>query len=60
MKRDDSGYWPAVVRIPPGTYKFRYWADGQWYCDFAAFGVEYGPHGTVAILRVPAGPPRGD
>ena len=52
MKQQEKGYWKAVLRLPAGTYKFRYRADGQWYADYAAFGLEYGPFGPDAILRV--------
>jgi len=48
-----DGYWVAAVRLPPGRYAFRYCADGEWFCDFAAFGVEPGPFGWNSVLRVP-------
>jgi 1,4-alpha-glucan branching enzyme len=55
MQRDEGGYWASQLRLPPGTFKFRYWADGEWFTDFAAFGVEYGPFGFDSIVRIPAG-----
>jgi 1,4-alpha-glucan branching enzyme len=53
MVHSDDGNWIAVMRLPAGNYKFRYWADGQWFCDYAAFGVEPGPYGMDSIVHVP-------
>lgn len=54
MVRSGDGYWLAVVRLPYGSYRFRYRADGEWFTDFAAFGVEYGPMGIDSIVHVAA------
>ena len=48
-----DGYWTLKVRLPEGDYKFRYLADGFWYTDFAAFGVEPGRFGMDSLLRMP-------
>lgn len=48
----DDGTWIAAIALPPGSYKFRYFADGQWFCDYAAFGVEPGPHGMDSVVRI--------
>ena len=53
MKRTADGHWVAHLALPPGEFKFRYFADGQWFTDYAAFGVEPGPHGLDSLLRVP-------
>ncbi len=47
-----DGWWHAGLRLPPGTHRFRYLADGQWFTDFAAFGIEYGPFGPNSILHI--------
>ena len=52
MTRGADGYWWAHLRIPSGAYAFRYCADGHWYTDYAAFGVEPGPHGHNSVLRI--------
>jgi 1,4-alpha-glucan branching enzyme len=52
MERSAGGYWTAVLDLPVGVYRFRYFADGEWFCDFAAFGVEYGPFGPDGIIRI--------
>lgn len=52
MVRRSDGYWHARMRLPAGDYKFRYCADGVWYADFAAFGVEPGRFGLDSIVMV--------
>ena len=58
MTRQDDGWWALSLPLPAGNYRFRYLADGQWYTDFAAFGVEPGRFGLNSILHVhkPAAP----
>jgi len=58
MARKDGGYWHARVKLPAGEYRFRYCADGVWYTDFAAFGVEPGRFGLDSVVRVPHVPIR--
>ena len=54
MQPTEAGHWRARLRLPPGTFKFRYRADGEWFADYAAFGIRYGPHGADGIVHVPA------
>ena len=43
-----------MMRLPPGTYEFRYLAGGVWHTDYAAFGVSSSPFGGQnSVLRVP-------
>lgn len=58
MSRDRDGHWHARVRLPAGEWKFRYFADGEWFTDYAASGVEIGPFGLDSLIRIPAGPVR--
>ena len=53
MRPAGNGYWVALVRLPAGEFKFRYCADGEWFADYAAFGVEPGRFGLDSIVRVP-------
>ena len=53
MARSKEGYWVARLRLPGGTFRFRYCADGEWFTDFAAFGVEPGRFGLDSVVRVP-------
>ena len=58
MVPNGQGYWMVKLRLPPGEFKFRYFADGQWFADYAAFGVEPGPFGMDSLVRVPSAPLR--
>ena len=53
MFRQDDGYWVLRLPLPAGDYRFRYVADGQWYTDFSAFGVEPSRFGLNSIVHVP-------
>lgn len=56
MVRCEDGYWQARMKLPAGEFRFRYCADGEWYADYAAFGVEPGRFGMDSIVRVPTAP----
>jgi 1,4-alpha-glucan branching enzyme len=53
MQADGPGWWSAKATIDGGEYRFRYVADGTWYTDFAATGVEAAKHGFDSILVIP-------
>ena len=53
MLRTDDGHWLAKLRLPSGEFRFRYCADGQWFPDYAAFGLEPGVFGLDSVVRVP-------
>lgn len=55
MARTAEGRWIASLRLAPGTYRFRYLADGEWFIDYAAFGVEHGPFGLDGVVYLPPG-----
>jgi 1,4-alpha-glucan branching enzyme len=52
MERDAQGWWRLEATLPPGFYQFQYIADGQWYPDYAAFGLERGPFGWNSVVKV--------
>lgn len=52
MQKDAGGWWVGRLSLPAGTYRFRYWVDGAWFADFAAFGVRYGPFGPDSVVVV--------
>jgi 1,4-alpha-glucan branching enzyme len=52
MRRTPDGWWEATLRLAPGSHRFRYLADGEWFIDYAGFGVEHGPFGLDGIVRV--------
>jgi hypothetical protein len=50
----DGGWWKCRLCLAPGSYRFKYLADSEWYPDYAAFGLEMGPLGTwnsVVLVR---------
>jgi 1,4-alpha-glucan branching enzyme len=51
-----DGWWYIRLSLPYGIHQFRYVADGQWYTDFAAHGIEHSKWGLNSLLLV--GPPR--
>jgi len=56
MSRTADGCWTAALRLAPGMYQFRYLADGEWFVDYASFGVEHGPFGLNGVAHVPESP----
>ncbi|MFA6133173.1 MAG: isoamylase early set domain-containing protein [Phycisphaerae bacterium] len=55
MIPDGHGYWLATMRLPAGTFRFRYYSDGQWFTDYAAFGVEHATDNQFnSVVRVDA------
>jgi 1,4-alpha-glucan branching enzyme len=52
MVRTPDGYWRTNLHLPPGEFMFRYRADGHWFTDFAAFGVEQGTLGLNSVVRM--------
>jgi 1,4-alpha-glucan branching enzyme len=56
MNHSADGFWAATLDLAPGEYSFRYCADGQWFVDYAAFGVEHGPFGLDGVVRIPKAP----
>jgi len=53
MKKTRKGAWEAKLRLPPGEYEFRYFANGQWFTDYAADGVVPNGLGDYnSVLRV--------
>jgi len=62
MVRQDDGHWVCHLRLPDGVYQFRYLADGTWYNDYAAFGLQQSPLACNSVtwvtdVDVPAFPP---
>lgn len=47
-----DGWWEASLELAPGSYEFRYHVDGQWYTDYAAFGVTRTATGWNSVVHV--------
>ena len=56
MVRAENGEWLSRLTLPEGTYQFKYLADGEWFLDYAAFGLEYGPYGPNSVVVVQTKP----
>jgi len=52
MNKQPDGWWHCQMSLGVGAYKFMYVADGQWYADYAAFGLEPGPFGWNSVVRI--------
>jgi 1,4-alpha-glucan branching enzyme len=54
MDHQGDGWWVASLKLPAGEYRFRYVADGRWFTDYAAHGVEHDKQfGWNSVLLVP-------
>ena len=53
MRRAADGCWTVTLRLSPGSFRFRYLADGQWFNDYAAFGLAHGPFGLESLVWMP-------
>jgi len=52
MKPVGDGNWGCRMSLPAGEYRFRYCADGEWFADYAACGLEPGSFGMDSLLVV--------
>jgi 1,4-alpha-glucan branching enzyme len=52
MTRMDDGWWQYRIHLAPGVYQFRYVADGEWFTDYAAFGLERNHLGWNSVAKV--------
>jgi cyclomaltodextrinase len=50
MQSRGDGWWHIRLSLPDGLHQFRYVADGQWFTDFAAHGVEHAKWGLNSLL----------
>jgi 1,4-alpha-glucan branching enzyme len=51
MHRDDNGVWTASVALSPGTHRYRFIVDGQWWDDPACKSRAPNPFGSEDMLR---------
>ena len=48
-----NGCWSCRLRLPPGTFQFRYYTDGEWFIDYAELRPDRGPCGWNSVVHVP-------
>lgn len=48
-----DGWWTLRLNLMPGSHQFRYVADGEWYTDHAANGIERSRESWNSLLEVP-------
>ena len=53
MDRDDDGQWICRLQLPEGVYRFRYFADGEWYSEREAAGVGWAPFDCSSLTIMP-------
>lgn len=53
MQPAGGGWWTAKLTLPPGDYRFRYIADGIWFTDYAAHGIEACEDGWNSVVLIP-------
>jgi hypothetical protein len=56
MRMGSDGWWRCQLRIAPGCYHFRYLSDGEWFLDYAAFGLDHGPRGLNSVVCIETPP----
>lgn len=42
MRKDEGGVWRTEIKLIPGRYEYKYFADGKWVEDI--FGTEMVPN----------------
>lgn len=58
MRREADGWWVYTLFLAPGTYQFKYCVDGDWFLDYASFGLERGPFGWNSVVYVASKTPQ--
>ncbi len=51
MAKQPGGVWTATVKLPPGTYHYRFLVDGQWQDDPECTLRVSNPYGTQNSIR---------
>jgi 1,4-alpha-glucan branching enzyme len=51
MKKDKKGIWKISVSLPPGTYQYNFYVDGEWKNDPNCTGHVPNPFGTLNSVK---------
>jgi 1,4-alpha-glucan branching enzyme len=53
MKKDKNGVWKTKVKLPPGRYEYKLFADNAWIEDLSGAELVSNPFGTQNfVMRV--------
>jgi 1,4-alpha-glucan branching enzyme len=53
MKKDKEGVWKIDIALPPGTYLYRFFVDGEWQNDPLCATFVQNPFGTLnCVVKV--------
>jgi len=50
MKKDNQGTWHAEIELPPGSYEYKFFADGSWVHEIAGAQIVPNAFGTNNCL----------
>ncbi|MEW6375498.1 MAG: isoamylase early set domain-containing protein [Thermodesulfobacteriota bacterium] len=51
MKKDKKGVWKISLHLPPGTYQYRFFVDGEWQTDPGCTNCIENPFGTLNCVK---------
>jgi 1,4-alpha-glucan branching enzyme len=54
MKETSEGLWEKIVLLPPGTYEYKFYVDGQWVTDPNNAHLrtnDYGTRNSVIVVE---------
>lgn len=46
MRKDKDGVWKTEIKLPPGSYEYKYFADSAWVEDIPGAELTLNPFGT--------------
>ena len=46
MKQDKKGVWKIKIKLPPGRYEYKFFADDAWVEDLPDAELSFNPFGT--------------
>ena len=54
LRKGDNGVWSIVVKLDPGKYSYKFYVDGNWYCDQKNPDIEddgYGGSNSIITIN---------
>lgn len=50
MKKDEEGIWKTEIKLIPGRYEYKFFADGRWIEEIAGVETILNPFGTKNFI----------